>query len=157
MDQREAGLKGDRRPEGWLGFHSQVAGGSLRWRVAGEGRGVRPARPRMTGAVIPTGGPEARWTRERQGSKGNRRPEDWLGFHSRVAGGSLRWRVAGEGRGVRPARPRMTGPVIPTQDRLGRHAVPTLPQDKRLTKGGQPYPWQLCRDAVPTLPMAEGA
>jgi hypothetical protein len=25
---------------------------------------------------------------------------------------------------------------------------------KRLTKGGQPYPRQLCRDAVPTLPGA---
>jgi hypothetical protein len=27
---------------------------------------------------------------------------------------------------VRLARPRMTGPVIPTKERLGRHAVPTL-------------------------------
>ncbi len=62
-----------------------------------------------------------------------------------------------EGRAVRLARPRMSGQVIHTRDRLGRHAVPTLPRGKRLTKGGQPYPWQLCRDAVPTLPMAEGA
>jgi hypothetical protein len=30
------------------------------------------------------GGPEARWTRERQGSKGNRRPEGWLGAKSAV-------------------------------------------------------------------------
>jgi hypothetical protein len=74
------------------------------------------------------------------GLKGESETGGLLGFHSQVAGGSLRWRVAGEGRGVRPARPRMTEAVIPTKDRLGRHAVPTLPRDKRLTKGGQPYP-----------------
>ena len=34
-------------------------------------------------------------------SKGG--PDDWLGLHY--------------GRDVRPARPRMTGPVIPTKDR----------------------------------------
>jgi hypothetical protein len=46
-----------------------------------RGHGANKERP---------GGPEARWTRERQGSKGNRRPDSWRGFHSRVAGGSLR-------------------------------------------------------------------
>jgi len=32
------------------------------------------------------------------------------------------------GRGVRPARPRMTGPVIPTWQHLGQHAVLPLPR-----------------------------
>jgi len=70
------------------------------------------------------------------------------------------------GRGVRPARPRMTGPVIPTQyqgkipvsgfplrDKLGisglKVGLTTLGQP-RLSEGAQPYPRQ--RTTEPVIP-----
>ena len=63
----------------------------------------------MAAGIIPVSGFPLRWA---------------YIFGWQVAAPGGRWRVVGSG--VRPARPRMTGPVIPTLGtRTARGAVPT--------------------------------
>ena len=70
-----------------MGQSRTLAGRLTSWHVDKGGNNERP------------GGSEARWTRERQGSKGNRKPDSWLGMHFQVSG--LGDREPGSGLQVR--------------------------------------------------------